>query len=74
METLRIEILDPKALQLIKGMQDLNLIKVSNDPVAKLEAYLKKSRRNASSAPDEEDISKIVKDVRKKRYAEFYSL
>lgn len=42
MEALKIEILNPKALKLIKGMQDLNLIKVSEQPSYKLKAYLKK--------------------------------
>jgi hypothetical protein len=34
MEALKIEILNPKALQLIKGMQDLKLIKVSDEPAS----------------------------------------
>jgi hypothetical protein len=69
MEALKIEILNPKALQLIKGMQDLKLIKVSNEPASTLKAYLKKMRRKASSAPSLEEITKIVEDVRAKRYA-----
>ena len=69
MESLKIEILSPKALQLIKGMQDLKLIKVSEDPVSTLKAYLKKMRRNSPSARGLEEIAKIVEDVRAKRYA-----
>ena len=69
MEALRIEILNPKALQLINGMQDLKLIKISESPVNKLTAYLKKTRRNAATAPDEEEIAKIVDEVRAKRHA-----
>ena len=69
MEALKIEILNPKALQLIKGMQDLKLIKVSDEPVSALKAYLKKMRRNSSDIPDLEEITKIVEDVREKRYA-----
>ncbi len=70
MQALKIEILNPKALQLIKGMQDLNLIKVtSDDPVSGLKDYLKKMRANASEAPSLEEISQIVEDVRTKRYA-----
>ncbi|MDP3126926.1 MAG: hypothetical protein Q8M81_00370 [Sediminibacterium sp.] len=69
MEALKIEILNPKALQLIKGMQDLKLIKVNDDPVSTLKIYLKKMRRNAASAPDLNDITKIVEEVRAKRYA-----
>jgi hypothetical protein len=69
MEALRIEILNPKALQLIKGMQDLKLIKVSDSPASKLTAYLKKTRRHAAIAPGDEEIGKIVDVVRAKRYA-----
>lgn len=68
MEALKIEILNPKALQLIKGMQDLKLIKVSDEPISALKAYLKKMRRNTASAPSLEEITKIVEDVRAKRY------
>ncbi len=69
MEAFRIEILNPKALQLIKGMQDLKLIKVSDEPVSNLKAYLKKMRRNAATTPTLDEIAKIVEEVRAKRYA-----
>ena len=68
MEALRIEILNPKALQLIKGMQDLKLIKVSDEPISKLKAYLKKMRKNADLAPTPDDIADIVEEVRAARY------
>ena len=69
MVVLRIEILNPKALQLIKGMQDIKLIKVSDEPVSNLKTYLKKMRRNSATAPGLDEITKIVDDVRAKRYA-----
>jgi hypothetical protein len=69
MEALKIEILNPKALQLIKGMQELKLIKVSDEPITALKAYLKKMRRNSASAPNLNEITKIVEEVRAKRYA-----
>ena len=68
MEALKIEILNPKALQLIKGMQDLKLIKISDD-VSTLKKYLQKMRRNATAAPNLKEITKIVEEVRTKRYA-----
>lgn len=68
MDALKIEILNPKALQLIKGMQELKLIKVSDEPVSTLKAYLKKMRRNSSTTPSLDEITKIVEDVRAKRY------
>ena len=69
MEALKIEILNPKALQLIKGMEDLKIINVSDEPVSTLKTYLKKMRRNSSTAPDLEEITKIVEQVRAKRSA-----
>jgi hypothetical protein len=69
MEALKIEILNPKALQFIKGMQELKLIKISDEPVSTLKAYLKKMRRNSASAPGLDEITKIVEEVRVKRYA-----
>jgi hypothetical protein len=69
MGAITIEILNPKALQLIKGMQDLNLIKVSDEPVSTVDVYLKKMRKKAGSAPSAEDIAKIVNGVRRKRHA-----
>ena len=69
MEALKIEILNPKALKLIKGMQELNLIKVSEEPATRLRVYLKNMRRKSSSMPSLEDITKIVEKVRAERYA-----
>lgn len=69
MEALKIEILNPKALQLIKGMQELKLIKITDEPISALKGYLKKMRRNSTSAPSLDEITKIVEEVRAKRYA-----
>jgi hypothetical protein len=69
MEALRIEILNQKAMKLIEGMQELNLIKVSKEPASRVKAYLKKMRRNAASAPSLDEIAKIVEEVRAERYA-----
>ena len=69
MEAIKIEILNPKALKLIKGMQELNLITVSEEPATKFRAYLKKMRQNAATVPSMEEITKIVKKVRAERYA-----
>lgn len=69
MEALKIEVLNPKALRLLEGMQDLKLIKVSKEPASKLSAYLKKMRNNSDNAPSPEEIQELVKGVRSKRYA-----
>lgn len=68
MAIIRIEILNPAALKLIEGMQDLNLIKVSDEPESKLKAYLKKMRRNTVSVPDIDEITSVVEEVRAERY------
>ena len=68
MELLRIEILNPKALQLINGMQDLQLIRVYNKPNSRLSAYLKEMRRQAEDAPDEVEIGEIVEEVRRENH------
>lgn len=50
-------------------MQELKLIKISDQPVSSLKAYLKKMRCNSSTAPGQAEITKIVEEVRAKRYA-----
>ena len=66
---MRIEILNPKALKLLKGMQELNLIKVEKEPKSAFKNYLAKMRRKAHLAPSMEEITKIVEEVRAERYA-----
>ncbi len=68
MEAIKIEILNPKAFQLIEGMQDLNLIRITDDSESKLQAYLKKMRKKATSAPNLDEIAEIVNEVRSERY------
>jgi len=68
MSTIRIEILNPNALKLIEGMQDLKLIKISDEPESKLKAYLKKMRKNVVPVPSIEEITEIVEEVRAERY------
>ena len=69
MEAFKIEILNPKAMQLIKGMQALNLIKISEDKVSTLQAYLKKMRKNTAPVPNLDEIAAMVDEVRTERYA-----
>lgn len=70
MEALKIEILNPKALRLIEGMQDLKLIKIEKDEqISALKKYLKKMRQHSDSAPSTEEISGFVKEARAERYA-----
>lgn len=69
MDAIKIEILNPKALQLIEGMQNLNLIKIQEEPASLLKKYLKNMRKNEDEVPSLEEIAKIVDEVRAKRYA-----
>ncbi len=70
METLRIEILNPKAKRLLKSLEELNLITInkmetSNDEFRKLLLKLR-----SGNAPTLEEITYEVEIVRTKRYEE----
>lgn len=65
METLRVDILNPKAKQLLFDLMELNLIRVSDlsSPRKKFLDLLEQMRSN--DAPSAEEIQKEVKAVRK---------
>jgi hypothetical protein len=69
MEAIKIEILNPKALTLIKGMQELDLIRVSEAPASRLKSYLKKMRQQSASVPSPDEIAKMAKEVRVANHA-----
>ncbi|HET7361770.1 MAG TPA: hypothetical protein VFI78_07550 [Salinimicrobium sp.] len=69
MKVLKIEIQNPKAMQLLEGMQDLNLIQIKNEPVSRLKTYLNKMRKKSGKAPDLDEIGRLVEEVRSERYA-----
>lgn len=50
-------------------MQDFKLIKVSDEPVSSLKTYLKKMRHSTFDVPSLDAITKIVYEVRAKRYS-----
>ncbi len=69
METLRIDILNPKAKSLLKNMADLDLIKIKRGKVkAEFRELLEKFRSNAENAPSLDEITAEVESVRKARY------
>lgn len=68
MNAIRIEILNPKALQLIKDLQELDLIKISDEPSSLLGSYLDKMRNTPEAAPDLEEITRLVQESRTERY------
>jgi hypothetical protein len=70
MDTLQIDILNPKAGKLLQDLEDLKLIsirKVSGDGFLKAVKQLRQKAKNAP--PSLEEITKEVEAVRTKRYA-----
>jgi hypothetical protein len=67
MESVRVEILNPKAKALLKSLADLKLISI-NENFSSFAELLKKLRRKSASALSLEDITKEVESVRSKRY------
>lgn len=67
METIRIDILNPKAKRILKELADLNLISIQQgDPVKSFGALLKKLRTKSSTISLDE-ITKEVEAVRSAR-------
>ena len=68
METIRIDILNPKAKNLLKNLADLNLIKINKDKKSDFSALLKKLRTKSKDEISLDEITKEVEQVRKSRY------
>jgi hypothetical protein len=69
MNTMRIDILNPKAVRLLKDLADLNLIAIQDNSKNGFATVVKKLRSKAKSAPTFEEITNEVELVRSKRYA-----
>lgn len=69
MNTMRIDILNPKATRLLKDLADLNLIAIHDTSKNGFATVLKKIRSKAKSAPTFDEITNEVELVRSKRYA-----
>jgi len=69
MDTLRIDILNPKAAKLLKDLADMNLIAIHDTPKNGFSDVLRKLREKANTTPSPEEITKEVELVRAKRYA-----
>jgi hypothetical protein len=67
METISIQINNPKAMQLIKDLAKLDLITIK--PQITLQNVLDRLRLNSDIAPSIEDITAEVEQVRNERYA-----
>ncbi|MFC0263233.1 hypothetical protein [Fontibacter flavus] len=69
METIRIDILNPKAKALLKDLANLDLIRIrKEDSENAFSEVLKKFRSKSNEAPSLEEITKEVEAVRKARY------
>ncbi len=69
METIKIDIINPKAKALLKDLANLDLIRIRKSaPEFNLDEMLAKFRKNASNAPSLEEITNEVEAVRKARY------
>lgn len=69
METMRIDILNPKAAKLIKDLADLKLIAIHKPTENDFGDLVEKLRSKSESAPSFEEITREVELVRSKRHA-----
>jgi hypothetical protein len=69
METIRIDILNPKAKTLLKGLADLDLIRIKKEKVRPdFRELLDKLRIHSKDAPPLDEITAEVEAVRQARY------
>jgi hypothetical protein len=68
METLRIEIINPKAKKLLKDLADLNLITIDKMADLRLEFKSLLSKLRSDSVPSLDEITREVEIVRTSRY------
>ena len=67
METISIEILNPKAMRLLQDLADLKLITIKSNST--LKELLEKLRQDSDQAPSLDEITSEVEQVRKARNA-----
>jgi trehalose-6-phosphate synthase len=71
METSNIEIINPKAKSILKGLANLNLIRMQkNNPINEFSELLRKLRRNSETSISFDEITKEVEAVRSERYGQ----
>ena len=69
MNTMQIDIINPKAVKLLKDLADMNLIAIRDNSQNSFATVLKKLRSKNKNAPTPEEITQEVELVRSKRYA-----
>lgn len=71
MESIRIEIFNPKAKSLLNSLADLNLIRIKKEKdKTDFAELLEALRINSNDVPSDEEINAEVEAVRKDRYEE----
>lgn len=69
METIQIDILNPKAIRLLKNLAELNLIRIQKENLkSEFQELLDNLRINSDEAPSPEEIAEEVEAIRKARY------
>jgi len=68
MESLKIDIINPKAKKLLRNLADMNLIKIRKEKEDnEFKEILEKLRAKSDSSPSLDEITKEVESVRKAR-------
>jgi phosphoribosylformylglycinamidine (FGAM) synthase PurS component len=69
METIKVDILNPKAKTILKNLADLNLIRIKSTRIkSELKDLLARLRISQDDLPSLEEITSEVELVRKSRY------
>lgn len=69
MESIKVEIINPKAKRLLRNLADIGLIKITEEETkSDLSEILDKLRSKSENAPSLEEITKEVESVRKDRH------
>jgi hypothetical protein len=69
MESMKIEIVNPKAKRLINNLADMDLIRIKKEKVkSDFIELLSKLRKHSDNAPSLDEITQEVESVRKSRY------
>jgi len=67
METVKVDILNPKARKLLKDLADLDLIAIHKSTKSEFSEVLKRLRSKSETAPSPEEIAGEVETVRSRR-------
>jgi hypothetical protein len=68
MDTIRVDILNPKAKILLENLEALELISIKEDSSQNFQEKLNLLRSKSSNVPSLEEITKEVESVRSERY------